>query len=50
MGINNYFVPLLKAEKVPSVWINNRIFPKEYSLGDIPFLLTELDVLLKSTT
>lgn len=39
----------LKVEKVPSIWINNRIFPKEYSLNDIPFLLTDLGVLLKST-
>ncbi len=39
----------LKAEKVPSIWINNRLFPEEYSLQDIPFLLTDLDVLLKST-
>lgn len=39
----------LKAEKVPSVWINNRAFPKEYSLRDIPFLLTDLGILLKST-
>lgn len=39
----------LKAEKVPSVWINNRVFPKEYSLRDIPFLLTDISVLLKST-
>lgn len=39
----------LKAEKVPSIWINNRVFPKEYSLRDIPFLLTDLGILLKST-
>lgn len=39
----------LKAEKVPSLWINNHVFPKEYSLRNIPFLLTDLGVLLKST-
>lgn len=40
----------LKVEKVPSIWINNRIFPKEYLLRDIPFLLTDINTLLKSTT
>lgn len=38
----------LKVEKVPSIWINNRVFPEEYSIKDIPFLLTDLNTLLKS--
>lgn len=39
----------LNVEKVPCAWINNRVFPKEYSIRDVPFLLTDIGLLLKST-
>jgi uncharacterized membrane protein/thiol-disulfide isomerase/thioredoxin len=40
---------MLKTNKVPTVWINNRTLPQEYSIKDIPFLLTNVNVLLKVT-
>lgn len=39
----------LNVKKVPTIWINNREFPKEYSVKDIPFLLADLNLLLKLT-
>ena len=39
----------LNIQKVPTIWINNREFPEEYSVEDIPFLLTDINLLLKLT-
>lgn len=39
----------LNVRKIPAMWINNREFPEEYSVEDIPFLLTDIDLLLKLT-
>ncbi len=39
----------MEVEKVPFIWINRRELPKEYTREDIPFLLTDLDILQKST-
>lgn len=40
---------LLNIKKVPTIWMNNREFPEEYSVKDIPFLLTDIDRLLELT-
>lgn len=40
---------LLNVRKIPTMWINNREFPEEYSVDDIPFLLTDVNLLLKLT-
>ena len=40
---------VLDVTKVPSVWINSREFPKEYEISDIPFFLTDIENLLKTT-
>ncbi len=40
---------MLKTNKVPTVWINNCTLPQEYSIKDIPFLLTNMNALLKVT-
>ncbi len=40
---------ILNTDKVPSIWINNRIFPTEYLLDDIRFLLTDIESLQEST-
>lgn len=33
----------VKGEKqVPKVWINGRVFPENYSLDDLPFIILEL--------
>jgi len=51
----NYFFMHVKENKamevvkVPFIWINRRELPKEYTHEDIPFLLTDLDNLQKST-
>lgn len=51
----NYFLEHVKEnkrmeiQKVPTVWINKFEYPEEYSFKDIPFLLTDLNNLLKST-
>jgi uncharacterized membrane protein len=51
----NYFLMHVKENKamevgtVPFIWINRRELPKEYTYEDIPFLLTDLDNLQKST-
>lgn len=36
-----------KIKKVPTVWVNNRELPEEYSVEDIPFLLTDINLLRK---
>lgn len=35
----------LEVETLPSIWLNNRFFPKEYLVKDIPFFLTDTTVL-----
>lgn len=40
---------MLNIKRIPTVWINNRKLPEEYNLEDIPFLLTDLNLLLKLT-
>ncbi|MGQ1948821.1 vitamin K epoxide reductase family protein [Geofilum sp. OHC36d9] len=51
----NYFLMHVKENKamevvkVPFIWINRRELPTEYTPEDIPFLLTDLDNLQKST-
>ncbi|WP_352422586.1 cysteine peptidase family C39 domain-containing protein [Proteiniphilum sp.] len=40
---------VLNTDKVPSIWMNDHPFPNEYTLEDLPFLLTDLVNLSKST-
>lgn len=39
----------LNIQKIPTIWINNREFPEEYSVTDIPFLLTNVNLILQLT-
>ncbi|MDO5665023.1 MAG: vitamin K epoxide reductase family protein [Bacteroidia bacterium] len=37
----------LDVKKIPTLWINNKEFPQEYSVEDIPFLLTDINFILQ---
>ena len=39
----------LNIQKIPTMWMNNREFPEEYSVTDIPFLLTNVNLILQLT-
>ena len=39
----------LNIQKIPTIWMNNREFPEEYSVTDIPFLLTNVNLILQLT-
>lgn len=39
----------LNIKRIPTIWINNREFPEEYSVTDIPFLLIDMNFLLQLT-
>lgn len=39
----------LNVTRVPILWINNRMLPQEYAVLDIPFLYTDVQLLLQLT-
>lgn len=39
----------LDVNRVPGLWINNRMLPQEYSVADIPLLCTDVNLLLQLT-
>ncbi|MFW6369966.1 MAG: hypothetical protein ACOC10_02035 [Bacteroidota bacterium] len=39
----------LNVNRVPVLWINNRMLPQEYSVTDIPFLCTDVNLLFQLT-